>query len=360
MVKVRVRHLIGKRLKSGRTLLYWQPSAALRKHGFQPRRLSDEIATAIAEAAELNRKVDAWRRGEEPVRFQPEAIPWLICLYRSDDCFRRLKPNTKKGYDQCLSKVEAWSERAGHPPLCSIERKHVKQFYRSMSATPTYAFNTIKVLRTLLQFAVDEGHLSVNPASKPRLHAQPPRQQVWSAEDLQVFSEVAVEAGRRSVWLAVLLGASLGQRQGDILKLNWQQYANGAITLRQGKTGVLLRVPATTELQEVLDATPRQSPTIVVSEATERPYRPDHFRHEFRRIATAAHVENLQFLDLRRTAVVRLAEAGCTPPEIAAITGHQLDRTARILETYLPRTTPMAEAAIHKLELHRKRTKLEG
>lgn len=74
MVKVRVRHLIRKRLKSGRTLLYWQPSAALRKHGFQPRRLSDEIATAIAEAEELNRKVDAWRRGEEPVPCPPDPL----------------------------------------------------------------------------------------------------------------------------------------------------------------------------------------------------------------------------------------------------------------------------------------------
>jgi hypothetical protein len=54
--------------------------------------------------------------------------------------------------------------------------------------------------------------------------------------------------------------------------------------------------------------------------------------------------------------VVRLAEAGCTVPEIAAITGHQLDRTARILETYLPRTAPLARAAIRKLELHRRRT----
>ncbi len=83
------------------------------------------------------------------------------------------------------------------------------------------------------------------------------------------------------------------------------------------------------------------------------------FRHEFRRIANIAGLSELQFLDLRRTAVVRLAEAGCTVPEIAAITGHQLDRTARILETYLPRNGTMAEAAIRKLEQHRKRTQLD-
>jgi len=60
----------------------------------------------------------------------------------------------------------------------------------------------------------------------------------------------------------------------------------------------------------------------------------------------AAGVEGLQFRDLRRTAAVRLAEAGCTVPEIAAITGHTIDTTARILEAYLPRNFTMARAAI--------------
>jgi len=102
----------------------------------------------------------------------------------------------------------------------------------------------------------------------------------------------------------------------------------------------------------------RRSPVILISESTSRAYKADHFRHEFRRIAKAARI-GLQFLDLRRSAVVHLAEADCTIPQISAIPGHQLDQTTRILETYLPRTAPMAKAAIHKLELCRKRTELE-
>jgi hypothetical protein len=48
--------------------------------------------------------------------------------------------------------------------------------------------------------------------------------------------------------------------------------------------------------------------------------------------------------------VVRLAEAGCTDPEIAVITGHSLERTRQILETYLPRTPEMARNAMAKWE----------
>ncbi|TVR83491.1 MAG: hypothetical protein EA405_04315 [Rhodospirillales bacterium] len=217
----------------------------------------------------------------------------------------------------------------------------------------------LRVLRLLLQFAVDEGYLPRNPASKSRLAATPPRQTIWTDDNIAAFVTAAEQADRKSVALAVQMGICLGQRQGDILRMTWSQFDGTAITLRQGKTGAIVRVPAVRELALALAATPPKAPTIVVAETTGRPYRANHFQHEFRRIADAAGLQSLQFLDLRRSAVVRLAEAGCTTAEIAAITGHRLERTMQILETYLPRTSPMAEAAIRKLELHKERTKLD-
>ncbi len=50
----------------------------------------------------------------------------------------------------------------------------------------------------------------------------------------------------------------------------------------------------------------------MVSEITGRPYLADNFRAVFAKIRRAAGLSGVQFLDLRRTAVVRLAEAGCT------------------------------------------------
>jgi len=46
---------------------------------------------------------------------------------------------------------------------------------------------------------------------------------------------------------------------------------------------------------------------------------------------------------------VRLSEAGTTPQEVAIITSHTIDQTAKILETYIPRTQAMADAAVVKL-----------
>jgi len=69
---------------------------------------------------------------------------------------------------------------------------------------------------------------------------------------------------------------------------------------------------------------------------------------------------HLQLRDLRRTAATTLAEAGCTIPEIAAITGHSIDKCQRIIDTYVIKTKTTAKTAIEKLErFDRARTKAE-
>jgi hypothetical protein len=60
----------------------------------------------------------------------------------------------------------------------------------------------------------------------------------------------------------------------------------------------------------------------------------------------AREIRGLQFRDFRRTAVVVMGEFGIADHLIAAITGHDLDETKKILDTYMPRTTGMAARAI--------------
>jgi len=69
-----------------------------------------------------------------------------------------------------------------------------------------------------------------------------------------------------------------------------------------------------------------------------------------------AGITGLTFHDLRGTAVVRLAIAGATVPQIATFTGHRPRDAEAILDAhYLGRDIQLAEAAVLKLEA---RTKL--
>ena len=76
----------------------------------------------------------------------------------------------------------------------------------------------------------------------------------------------------------------------------------------------------------------------------------DGFNASRRKAAINAKVAGLTFHDLRGTAVLRLALAGCTVPELATITGHSI-RVQSILDgNYFHRGAALAESGIRKLE----------
>jgi integrase len=377
MGKIKVRYLVAKRQK-GHWRFYWQPNKALRVAGHLPRRLAErtnDIVDAIEEAEQLNRQLDAWRSGVEKVAAPPGSLPWLIKMYRQDARFTDLARVTQQGYDGHLRTIEAWSERFGHPPAATLTRKDVKAFAKTMADKPVKAKYVIGVLKVLFAFAIDEGELTSNPATNMRMKANPPRHQVWTSEQIDAVIAKAVEIGRPSIGLAVALAHNLGQREGDILHMAWSQFDGTKIRIKQRKTGTLLEVPCTEPLLDVLAATPRIGTLMVIKEAAINPsngrrwppraYTKASFGFDFRAIAKAAGIpDDLQYRDLRRTAVVRLAEAGCSVPEAAAISGHTIEATTKIMEVYMPRTSTMAGHAITKLEDYRRRntpaTKLDA
>jgi integrase len=75
---------------------------------------------------------------------------------------------------------------------------------------------------------------------------------------------------------------------------------------------------------------PEEHLTFVVT-TTGKPYGPNHFSESFREWCDAAGLpKNCSAHGLRKAACRRLAEAGCSEKQIAAISGHaSLDEVAR-------------------------------
>jgi hypothetical protein len=86
-----------------------------------------------------------------------------------------------------------------------------------------------------------------------------------------------------------------------------------------------------------------------------KPWTSYGFQTSWHNTARAAGIQGVAFNDLRGTAVTRLADAGCTVPEIVTITEHTLKRATAILEANLSRTRTRATAAIEKLDTHRRK-----
>ena len=86
--------------------------------------------------------------------------------------------------------------------------------------------------------------------------------------------------------------------------------------MKQQKTGVTLAIPVHPELRAVLDATPSEHLTFLVT-ATGKPYGGNAFSEQFRNWCDAAGLpKRCKPHGLRKAACRRLAEAGCSANEI--------------------------------------------
>ena len=153
----------------------------------------------------------------------------------------------------------------------------------------------------------------------------------------------------------MVLALWTGQRQGDLLRLPWSAYDGKHIKLVQSKAGRRLTLPVGEPLRLFLETTQRRGPPMLLN-SMDRPWTSDGFRTSWAKTCAKAKISGLTFHDLRGSAVVRLALAEATVPQIATITGHSLKDVEAILDAhYLGRDVQLAEMAIAKLE---KRTKL--
>jgi integrase len=89
----------------------------------------------------------------------------------------------------------------------------------------------------------------------------------------------------------------------------------------ESTTALELAIPVHPTLHAIIDATPSGHLTFLVT-AFGRPFTAAGLGNWFRDQCNAAGLPHCSFHGLRKAASVRLAEAGCTPHEIAAITGH--------------------------------------
>src|SRR5262249_3461586 len=111
------------------------------------------------------------------------------------------------------------------------------------------------------------------------------------------------------------------QRRADVIRSGPQHVRDGVLSVRQQKTGKTLSIPISSALAAALDATPPHHLTFLVT-ADGKPFEAAAFTKWFRRCCDAAGLSGYSAHGLRKAACRRLAEAGCSANEIAAISGH--------------------------------------
>jgi integrase len=274
-------------------------------------------------------------------------IRGLIAEFQASAEFRELSAKTRQDYGRYLSLI---GNEFGDMPLAAVEDRRARGEFKSwrdrLKASPRTADYAWSVLARLFSWAKDRGRIINNPCERGgRSYRADRSEKIWTEAEIGSFLAVASPPLR----LALLLALWTGQRQGDLLRLPWSAFDGSTMRLRQSKTRRRVSIKAGEPLRAALSQTARTATTILTNTAGHS-WTEDGFRTSWGKACRKAGIVGLHFHDLRGSAVTRLAEAGCTEAEIAAITGHSLRQVGSMLDRYLNRSEKLAEAAILKLE----------
>lgn len=278
----------------------------------------------------------------------------------------KLSASTQSEYRRLLTAAES---EFGNMPLAALDDPRVRKDFLDWRETVAKASgereadNRLSAISAMLTWAVDRGQANANYLRGfKRLYHADRSEIIWLPEHIASFMKVAPIEMQR----ALILALHTGQREGDLLRLPWSGYDGVRISLRQGKArrggrlGPIVEIPCSTALRRMLDGMERVSPLILVTK-TGQSFKKRYFARLWGEAMEKAGLQSvllpgsdqpaeLHFHDLRGTTVTLLSEAGCTPQQIATITGHSFKTVHRILERYLARTRGLAEQAIFNFE----------
>ena len=158
--------------------------------------------------------------------------------YQDSAKFKALAPRTAKDYRGILDTLR---DEFGHMPISVLSVRGTRgtfldwrdEYGEESARQADYHF---AVLNIAVNCAVGREFPGVdrNPFVKAgKLYNSDRSDKIWSAEQIKTLLSVAPD----HIALPFMLAPYTGQRQGDLLRLQWRQYDGERIMLRQGKTG---------------------------------------------------------------------------------------------------------------------------
>lgn len=301
-----------------------------------------------------NAAIDAPRKARTTGTMQS-----LINAYQKSAEWGRLAARTRKDYIAAIAKIEA---KYASYPIEVLEDPKIRPRFLAWrddmaKSSPRQADAVFGVLRIVLEWARDRGLIGLNHALRPKKVYKADRsEKLWLPPHIKALRAVAPA----DVLLAFELALGTGQRKGDLLKLGWSSYDGERLKFRQGKRKRLVDMPVTRDLKARLDATPRAATTILTNEG--KPWHVNKtggcstFDHAWRDAVLDADLDGLHFHDIRGTTCTKLAEAGATPSEIAAMLGWTVSTVNRMLDAYQAMTASLSNSAVAKLEVQAAKT----
>ncbi len=284
----------------------------------------------------------AIRRGEEAPHRPDETVFEAV----AGTAFERHERLWKAGtlhVNRCYLRNQLLPHFAGRQ-IADIDRQEVQNWFASLRATPVAADRSMPVLSVIMQEAEAMGLRpeGSNPCRGIRRYRRKGRERFLSDEEIRRLS--ARLRAHEDRWpqqvAAIRLLLLTGCRKSEIITLQWSDYREGHLFLRDGKAGprtVWLSQPA----RNILDALARRSRWIFPGAHRDRPRCTSWLDLYWTGVRAEAGLDDLRLHDLRHAHASLALRRGENILAIGRLLGH------RRAETTL-KYTHAADAMMHE------------
>lgn len=290
----------------------------------------------------------------------------LADYYLHSPQFLSLRGRTQKDYEYVISKVMATPIRHGkNMGELKVDRVTVsdcKTAYQQWLARGVRTANMSATLSSLLFNLAEEFELiSRNPMRSIKKLQTQPRKVMWTADQVRLFCDTAyAEYKWRSIGLIVQMAYTFAQRIGDMRSLKWDSinFEERRLDLEQSKKRAEVHLPIHINMFRMLEQQHKDfgfqeyvAPHPFPRNGGYVMYNDKEISYLVNQVKDKAELpKELTAMDMRRTAITEMVEAGVDTTQIMAVSGHNSPNSMR---PYIKHTFKSASNALDRRESYK-------
>lgn len=307
---------------------------------------SDDFIMRFNAAVKCITKASGQVSGKVPSASNIGILSNVIDSWYKSVAFVRLGSTTQYGYRNVLENLR---KLHGNKLIADLHRRHIKDIMAKKADTPNSANHDLRMLRLVLDHAVDLEIIKVNEARGVRkFSVTDTGYHTWTeAEILHFYAAYPLGTTAHT---AMTLMLYTGAARADACALGPASIVNGRMTYSrkkmQTRSGVVVSIPIHPALAACIAGIPKENTTFLQTEAGGQ-RSPNGLGNLMRGWCDKVVLHECSSHGLRKACARRLIEAGATPHEMMAVTGHKtLSEAQRYADTF--DRSSAADRAINK------------
>ena len=290
----------------------------------------------------------------------------LVDYYLHSPQFLALRGRTQKDYEYSLGRAMQTQitpvKTLGDIKLNNLGVSECKMAYQQWVTKGVRMANVMAMVTSLVLNIGEELELIVrNPMRSVKKMVEGQRKVMWSTNQVRAFLDTAYgEYKWRSIGLIVHMAYEFAQRVGDMRCLKWDNinFETQRLDLEQSKKRAEVHLPIEDNLFSMLQKQHEDfsfqeyvAPHPQPRSGTYKIYHLNEVSRMVNQVKQSAGLpKELTAMDMRRTAITEMVEAGVDTTQIMAVSGHNSPNS---MKPYIKHTFNSANNALSKRESYK-------